>query len=367
MSTAPGDMSSARRKRPTAESGVRAFAAVAAVLTSIGCGASASLDHIKSIDRLPLRSEIVFDRRGERNGPRIFEIAASADGEELRIVMARGVVWATTSGAAVRSIDFVAKPGALAPVRSLREGDATHYAGFDFGGRRLLFFDNDGQHVATQPCRDCWDLVVADVDGAGRDSLIVRAIDGKSAAMFTARGTARTTYPTRGFLTDIGAGRVGDELASSLFFYVAPDPDLGRAVRVVRGDGSERARWGTANVRGIVASTSADGTASILSIDSNTLVEQDALSGKTLSRTTVEGSSAFRSFFAGRWRDGSRVVLFSGGGYLSKHMVAVIDASGSVVFQEVGDGRSYGLSISSPRASMFYIAIDGYVKKYSIP
>lgn len=360
-------MRSTQRNRPTAEIAVRAFAAVAATLTSVGCGASASLDHIQAIDRLPLKSEIVFDRRAERRGPGFQEVVASVDGAELRIVMPRGVVWATGAGGVVRSIDFVGAPEALAPVRSLRDGDAIRYAGFDFPGRRLVFFDADGRNVATQPCRDCWDLVAADIDGAGRDSLIVRAIDGKSAAMFTAQGTARTTYPTRGFLTDVGAGRVGGELASSLFFYVAPDPDLGRGVRVLRGDGSERASWSTANVRGIVASTSADGTASILSIDSNTLVEQDALSGKTLSRTALEGSSTFRSFSAGRWRDGSRVVLFSGGGYLSKHMVTVIDASGAVVFQEVGDGRSYGLSIPSRQAPMFYVALDGQVKKYSIP
>jgi hypothetical protein len=360
-------MSSTQRNRTTAEIGFLASAAIAAVLTSIGCGASASLDHIKSIDRLSLRSEVVFDRRTERSGPGIFEIFASADGEELRIVMSRGVVWATGAGVVVRSIDFAGAPEALAPVRSLREGDATRYAGFDFPGRRLLFFDADGRKVATQPCRDCWDLLAADVDGAGRDSLIVRAIDGKSATMFTAQGTARTSYPTKGFLTEVAAGHVGNELARSLFFYVAPDPDLGRGVRVLRGDGSERARWPTANVRGIVASTSADGTASILSIDSNTLVEQDALSGKTLSRTALEGSSTFRSFSAGRWRNGSRVVVFSGGGYLSKHMVAVIDASGAVVFQEVGDGRSFALSIPSPQASMFYVALDGQVKKYSIP
>ncbi len=263
-------MNSAQRKRPTSEIGVWVFAAVVAVLPSIGCGASASIEPIKSIDRLPLRSEIVFDRRAEGRGAFVLEIAASAGGEEVRLVMPRGVVWANMSGAVARSIEFDAKPGALANVRSLREGDATHYAGFDFPGRRLVFFDNAGQSVATHSCRDCWDLVAADIDGAGRDSLIVRAFDGKSAAMFTARGVPRKTYPSSGFLTDIGAGRVGDESVSSLFFYMTPDPDLGRAVRVVRGDGSERARWETANVRGIVASTSAEGSTSILSVDSNT-------------------------------------------------------------------------------------------------
>ncbi len=58
-------------------------------------------------------------------------------------------------------------------------------------------------------------------------------------------------------------------------------------------------------------------------------------------------------------------MLFSGGGSLNKHMVTVIDASGSIVYQQIGDGRSYGLSIPSPQASMFYVAIDGYVKKYT--
>lgn len=341
---------------------------IVTVVASVGCSTSASVEHIPSIDRLPLGSEVVFDRRAERSrGPGILEVSAAADGEELRIVMSSGVVWTTAAGAVVRSVEFAGAPGSLAPVRSLREGDATHYAGFDFMGRRLLFFDADGRNVATQPCRDCWDLVAADVDGEGRDSLIVRAIDGKSAAMFTARGAARRTYPTKGFLTEVAAGRIDGEPANSLFFYLAPDPDLGRAVRVMSGDGRERAGWAAANVRGIVASASADGTASILSIESNTLIEQDALTGKRLSRTALEGSSAFRSFSVGRWRNGSRVVLLSGGGYLDKHLLAVIDASGSVVFQQVGDGRSNGLSIPSPQASMFYAAIGGLVKKYSLP
>lgn len=340
---------------------------VSTFLMSVGCGAPASsLDHVQAIERLPLRSAVVFDQAADRGRYPIFEIAV-AD-ETLRLATPYGVLWITPDGRVARQIDFTPTGRFLTPVRSLRDGDGLSYAGFDARSRKLLFFDGEGREVASDPCRDCWDLLAADVDGAGRDTLVVRSFDGKAAKLFGARGTKGDSRSSPGFLTDVAAGRIAGEPASSVFFYLAPDNEYERAVRVFTGDGRERARWPIAKVRAIVPSSAADGTSSVLSIDANTnaLVEHEALTGKTISRTVLEGSAAFSGLFTSRWPDGKRVVVLSGGGYLNKHMVAVIDAAGAVVYRTIGEGRAYAFAAPSAQAPMFYVAIDGQVKRYSM-
>jgi hypothetical protein len=168
-------------------------------------------------------------------------------------------------------------------------------------------------------------------------------------------------------LSHIAALRIAPEPAFSLLFYSDRDPALGKAVSILNADGSERARWPVAAGRTVVSSVAADGTASVLAVDKDTLVEHAALTGAVLSRTPVHASSAFRSFFAGRLRENFRVLVFSGGGYVNRHMIVVISPTGSVVYQEAGDGRAYAFSVASPGAQGFYVAVEGHVTRYELP
>jgi hypothetical protein len=85
-----------------------------------------------------------------------------------------------------------------------------------------------------------------------------------------------------------------------------------------------------------------------------------------LSRTPIAGSSALRQIALTRLVDGSRVVVLSGAAALSKHMVVVIDANGSLVFQQVGDGRSFALYAPPGERPVFFVGVEGQVNRYAL-
>jgi hypothetical protein len=64
--------------------------------------------------------------------------------------------------------------------------------------------------------------------------------------------------------------------------------------------------------------------------------------------------------------DGSRVVVLSGAAALSKHMVEVIDANGSIVFQQVGDGRSFALYAPPEKRLVCFVGVEGQVNRYAL-
>jgi hypothetical protein len=319
---------------------------------------------IPSTNRIALHSRTIFDESARGSLFRIFAIE-TADDHELLLITSDGVVWTTLSGEVVHRIDFTPGSGAFFPVRRLHDAGAVYYAGFHPKENRVAFFDAEGREFASHPCTQCRELVVADLDGTGRDSLVVRANDGKTATIFGDRGSTVRTLDATGYLTDIVAARLPGERSATLFFYSSPDPDLQKAVRLRCPDGHERGKWAITAGSAIVASTAIGGAPSILSIDANAVIDRDALTGRILSQTPIEGSSAFRELFAASWRDGSRVFLFAGGGALNKHMVVVVDAKGAVVFQQVGDHRAFALRVPSPDASMFYVAVEGRVIRYA--
>lgn len=328
----------------------------------LGCASPPPVEQSASINQIELASRVVLD--GSEKGVlfRVFEIAPDGDG--LRLTASDGALWIDRADNVSRRLEFLPRGRALFPSRSLRDGDVVFYAGFDSTADRVVIFDANGRESSTHPCRQCRELVVADLDGDGRESLVVRANDGTSATIFGDRGASTTTLSAIGYLTDIVATPLGGTSAAALLLYSSPDPELQKAVRVVRKDGTEIGKWPIAAQSAIVAATAAGGEPSVLSIDADAIVERDAMTGSELSRTTLDGASAFRELYAAWWRDGRRVFVLSGGGALNKHMVAVTDRKGKVLFREVGDRRAWALGIPSRMATSFYVAVGGSVMKY---
>jgi hypothetical protein len=233
------------------------FACVAGAaigLATVACGGSPTLANVQTIKKLALTSTRVFDGGDGQNRFRVFEIEPVTGGNELRLITSNGVVWITPVGDVVRRVDFTASRTPLFPARRLRNGATDRYVGFAPAKNELVFFNSDGQEDAAKSCSQCWDLATAEIDEPGRDNPFVRAIDGKSARVFSSTGETERGIPATGYLTDLKALYIGDERQASLAFYSSPDPELQEAIRIKNADGQERLRW-TIQVQGSVATT----------------------------------------------------------------------------------------------------------------
>lgn len=329
------------------------------------CGTGAAIPDVPEINAIALQRRVVVPKDLSKWTP-ILEVDASPELAELRIVSREGIRWIDASGSLLRKLDFSVDVGHGAAVRTLRVGDVQTWAVFDPGPNRLSFFDGDGRLIQSHSCRNCWELVAADPEGSGRQLVVAKSVGASTASSFSARGVPGPTYQADGALAFMAAARIEGEPADSLFFYTERDSLPKDAVRVVRGDGSERARWSLSAGRAIAVSPSGGGAATVVAIAGDTLTEHDALTGAELWRAVVPSSSRFKWAHAGRWRDGRRVLVLTGGASVDRHMVVVADGGGTLLYRETVESRAYDLNIPSPTANGFCIGTVGRVACYEV-
>jgi len=68
--------------------------------------------------------------------------------------------------------------------------------------------------------------------------------------------------------------------------------------------------------------------------------------GEPVFRTSLPDAHAFNSIAVASLNDGSTVLVASGNGYTSFHMVAVLDRTGALTFHEVEKERAYRLEVT---------------------
>lgn len=334
---------------------------------SAGCRAPAStqgIDRLSSINLAGISSRVVYsDSSGATAG--LQSVRTEDESASLQVVTPAGVVWISPSGDVQRRVSFATAPsGGLAPVVRLSDDRSDFFAGcqLHLSGGDVVFFDIDGRELARHPSKMCFDMVAAALDSARPESLVVRAMGGSGATVFERRGAVARTLNVAGYLTALSVVRYPGDVSDSLAFQLSPDPELGRAVRIVDATGRERAKWRIAAhgyLRGF-------GVGSALALDGDAVVEFDVRTGVEVSRAIVEGASAFRHLRAAPWRDGWSVMVLSGHADLDRHMVVVIDARGQVVYREVGPGRSFTLC-APPGSNAFYVGVGADLKRYTAP
>ncbi len=327
-----------------------------------GCSSSpASLGH-SATDEWPLEVTTLFDESAAL--VRVSDVE-SLPGGALRAVTSTGAITLGATGAEIRRVVFSPARPWLFPVRRLLDGSLEYYAGYDDSADEIVFFDALGKEVVRQPCKWCRDLVVVRVSAAS-EALLVRANDGSKATLFSARGRERRDFGSPGYLTDVHVITVAGAPSHTLVLYFSPDADSAQAVRLVRLDGTEIARWPVRAGASVGASTAADGRPTIVSLDGDNLVTWDALTGKVLSSVAVEHASAFREVLVQRLSADRRVTVLSGGGSVDKHIVLVIDDTlGRVVFRRIVGRRAWGLAASRDGRSAFLVASLGRVQRYT--
>lgn len=327
------------------------------------CGRGAPLPELPEINTIALQRRAVVPADLDRWTP-VLEVDASAELTDLRIVSRDGIRWIDPSGRTRRAVVFGADIGQGPVVRTLRDGDAQTWVAFALW-RNLSFFDAEGRLIQSQPCRDCWELVAADLEGTGRQHVVARTVGANAGAprSFSARGVPGPSYPAEGPLGLIAAGRIEDEPADSLLVYTSGDPSQKGAVRVLKGDGSQRARWAVEAGRVLGVATTGGATAAVLAVAGDTLTEQDPLTGAVRWRAAVPASSRFKGGQARRWRDGRRVVLLTQA-RVGQHMVVVADAAGTLLYRAIVDSDAFDLELPSPTGHGFCVGAVARVDCY---
>lgn len=331
----------------------------------VACGTGTVIPDLPGINTIALRSRVVVPQGLDAWTP-VLEVDASPDLADLRIVTREGIRWIDGVGQTLRELKFSVAVGFGAAARTLRDGGVPTYAVFDPGKRSLWFFDADGRQIHDQPCRDCWDLVAADLEGDGHESLVVRVAGARAARSFSARGAAGVTFQAGGVLAYAAAVRIEGDPADGLVFDTDRAPTGTGVIRVLRGDGTERARWSLQAGRVVAAGAQGGGAGTVVARDGDVLTEHDALTGATLWRAVVPSSSSFKWVHAGRWREDRRVLVLVGGASVNKHMVVVADGSGTLLYRKTADARAYDLDIPSRSANGFCVASVSRVACYEV-
>lgn len=329
------------------------------------CGTGAVVPDLPKIDTIGLQLRTVTPQGVDEKAP-ILEVEVAPEVAGLRSVTRKGVRWTDASGRPVRRLDFSPPVGFGASVRTLRNAGAQTYAAFDPGSRSLRFFDAEGREIREYPCRGCWDSVTADLEGTGRQHLVVPAADGRAASSFDARGEPGLTYQADGILTHASATKIEGEQADSLVFFTERGRGSNGLVRVVRGDGRERARWSPEAGRIVGASEASDGATTLVAMYGDSLTGLDALTGARLWHTVVPAASMFKWVHTARWQQGWRILVLAGGARVSQHMIAVVDSDGALLYRDTVDSRVYDLNIPAPDADEFCVGTIGQVMCYRI-
>lgn len=329
------------------------------------CVTRAVVPDLPKIDTIGLQVRTV-SAQGVDESAAILEVEVAPEGADLRWVTRKGVRWTGASGRPVRGLDFSPPVGFGGSVRTLRNAGAQTYAAFDPGGRSLRFFDAEGRGIREHPCRGCWDLVTADLEGTGRQRLVVPAADGRAASSFDARGEPGLTYQADGILTHTCATRIEGEQADGLVFFTERGPGSKGLVRVVGGDGRERARWFPEAGRIVGASDARDGATTLVAMHGDALTGLDALKGARLWHTVVPAASMFKWVHTARWQQGWRILVLAGGARVSQHMIVVVDSDGALLYRDTVDSRVYDLDIPAPDAGEFCVGTIGQVMCYRV-
>lgn len=329
----------------------------------LACGTAAVVPDLQRIDTIGLQVRTVTPQ-GVDERAAILEVEIAPELAGLRFVTREGVGWTDASGHLVRRLDFTPPVGFGASVRTLRNAGAPTYVAFDPGSRSLRFFDGEGREIREHPCRGCWEMVAADLEGTGRQHLVVPAADGRSAFSFDARGEPGLTYQADGTLTHTSVARIEGEQADSLVFFTERGWGSNGLVRVVTGDGRERARWSSEAGRIVGASEASDGATTLVAMHGDVLTGLDALTGTRLWHTVVPAASMFKWVHTSRWQQGRRILVLAGGARVSQHLVVVVDSNGTLLYRDTIDSRVYDLEIPTPDSDEFCVGTIGQVMCY---
>ena len=308
-------------------------------------------------------SELALGKERIASGTaRVFELWPDAG--EIVAVTFEGAVWLAPEGHPSRSVPFVPEviqnPVASAgPGRTSPPGWAAHY--FEEG--KLVIYGRDGVRVAEVDIADDYmqALRVIDLtDDPGAE--IVIALSGeKYIEIRDATGRLLRSPRSPYYVTDMEVLRRPDGARGEVVVYVYPNEAGGGTFYFLDGRGTLLREWDYGVVSGFdmadgdagpVVVTQLDGSYRILDLD-----------GVELERLPAPLGDHFSDLECHPWR-GGWIVVATGSGYHSYHMISVFDEEGDLIYQETGKGWARALAVPDPEAASFFVAVGSEVWRY---
>ena len=249
--------------------------------------------------------------------------------------------------------------------RSALSGERS-YAGLAWrrnGSPSLVVFDDAGRLEGEIP--DVSSEFAFGSFGGGELKVAVERSDGKSVGIFGLSGHRAEVLSFPLYVADLGVVDPRADGVADLLVYLYPNRDGGGTFQV-RGGGWRAEPWDVPAFSSFSVLPAETSRPRVLYPvrDGFAIADYGSPPQEILGCPDAHRFAYTHAAFAGDFL----MVLVSGGGYLSAHMLCLFDGEGRLVYREVGEGHAYDLlPVSEGDAAAFLVPVGSRVVRYEVP
>lgn len=297
------------------------------------------------------------------------EASEEVGGDEPAAVIAVtgvGAFWLDVNGKRFREVSFDVE-GSLFRTRTVLWGEAgsRFYAGllWDREPRPHLVIVGDQGEVLGRIWEVSSEFEIA-VLGDRRVQVVVEHSSGREIGIFEVSGRRAESFAFPFYVTDLATADFDGDDLSELLVYLYPSRDGGGDFQLL--DGRLPAEtWSVSSFSSFAVLADAGGVPQVLYPVEDGFAGA-ALGGAITFSAGCTNAHRFSYTFAASADDYIMIVV-SGGGYLSAHMVCLFDLEGNLVYREVSDGHAYDLMAFSDGDDVGFLTNAGSsIIKYAI-